>query len=182
MRRTIPPILTSGALLLALSVAAPAAMAQDQATTEQPIVGAWIIHPFPQDPTQLSLMVFEPSGTLVTMDQGGETGLGAWTATGDQTFDLNFDQLTTGPDGSFVGITTIRASGEVSQDGQTFSGTWTLEFPEAMAAMTGMPAGELGPGEVTGERIAAESMGEPVGPLPDFSQMAPPSPEASPAS
>ena len=177
---------TAGSILViglsALVVAAPAVLAQDQTMGDQPVVGAWIIHPFPQDPTQLSLMAFEPGGTLVTTDNDGALSLGAWTATGDQTFDLTFDQLTTGPDGSFLGITTFRASGEVASDGQTFTGTWTLGVPETMAGMMGTSAGELGPGEVTGERISVESMGEPVGPLPDFSQMAPPSPEASPAS
>jgi hypothetical protein len=181
MRRltTASSILVIG--LLALAVAAPAAFAQEQAMSDQPIVGAWVVHPFPGDPTQVSLMVFGPGGTIVTTDQGGAPGLGTWTASGDQTFDLTFDQPNAGPDGTFLGITTIRASGEVSEDGQSFTGTWTLELPEALAGMMGVPAGELGPGEVTAERISAEPMGESVGPLPDFSQMAPPSPEASPA-
>jgi len=180
MRRltTASSILIIG--LLAAAVAAPATLAQDQAMSDQPIVGAWVIHPIQSDPTQVSLMVFGPGGTIVTTDQDGAPGLGTWTASGDQTFDVTFDQLTSGPDGGYIGITKIRASGEVAADGQTFTGTWTLEVPEAMAGMMGVPAGELGPGEVTGERIMAEPMGEPVGPLPDFSQ-APPSPEASPA-
>lgn len=182
MRRTIPAILTSGVLVLALSAAAPAAIAQDQTMGDHPVVGAWVIHPFPDDPTQVSLMVFEPSGTLVTTDNEGAIGIGAWTATDDRTIELAFEELATGEDGSFVGIVTIRASGDIADDGQSFSGTWTLEPPAAMAEMMGVPEGELGPGEVTAERIAAEPMGEPVAPLPDFSQMAPPAPEASPAS
>jgi hypothetical protein len=169
MRRTIPAILASGALLLALSIAAPAVLAQDQTMADQPIVGAWLAHPSPGDSTQVSLIAFEPSGTLITTDQDGTTGVGAWTATGDGTVELTFEEPTTGPDGHFAGLTTIRASGQVSADGQSFSGTWTLELPEAEASAVGLPAGELGPGQVTAERISVSSMGEPVGPLPQAS-------------
>jgi uncharacterized cupredoxin-like copper-binding protein len=170
MRRTMQAILTGAALLLATSVAAPAALAQDQASADAAIVGTWLAHPFPGDPTQVSLITFTADGSLVTIDNQGTTGLGAWSAADDGTFDLYFDELSFGPD-----PTTIRANGQVSDDGQSFSGTWTLELPEAAAQQLGVSAGELGPGEVTAERISEGPMGEPVGPLPDFSQMAQPS-------
>jgi hypothetical protein len=179
MRRIIPAVLTSGALMLALSMAAPVASAQAQATTDQPTVGAWLVHPFAADPGQVSLMVFDPGGTLVNTDQDGTTGLGVWKATGDRTFDLTFEEPIQGQDGSPAGIATIRASGEVAKDGQSFSGTWTFEPPAAMSALLGVPAGQLGPGDVTGERLSVSSMGKPVGALPDFNQMAPPSPGPS---
>lgn len=180
MRRTISAILASGALLLAMSLAAPVA-AQDQPMADHPIVGAWLLHPFPNDPTQVSLMVFESSGTLVTTDSQGTTGLGAWTATDSSSVDLTFEEAAIGPDGSYQGVVTIRASGEVSEDGQSFSGTWTIELPAAMATALGAPAGELGPGDVTGERLGVQPMGQTVGPMPAPPQAAP-SPEASPAS
>jgi hypothetical protein len=181
MRRTIPAILASVAVALALSVAAPVAMAQAQPTSDQPLVGAWTLHPIAADPSQVSLMIIDAGGTLVNTDQDGTTGLGAWAATGDRAFDLTFEEAIRGDDGSFAGTATIRASGEVAADGQTFSGTWTFEPPAAMAGLMGVPAGQLGPGEVTGERITAQPAGEPVAPMPDLTQAAPPSPEASPA-
>ena len=101
--------------------------------------------------------------------------------TGDGAFDLTFEEPIRGNDGSPAGIATIRASGQVAADGQSFSGTWTFEPPAALAQLMGVPVGQLGPGDVTGERITPEPVGEPVGPVPDFSQMASPSPEASPA-
>ena len=101
--------------------------------------------------------------------------------TGDGAFDLTFEEPIRGNDGSLAGIATIRASGQVAADGQSFSGTWTFEPPAALAQLMGVPVGQLGPGDVTGERITPEPVGEPVGPVPDFSQMASPSPEASPA-
>ena len=54
-----------------------------------------------------------------------------------------------------------------------------------MAEALGAPVGQLGPGDVTGQRIAVEPMGEPVGLLPaDGSPEqpeSPPTPEAVPA-
>ena len=73
----------------------------------------------------------------------------------------------------------------MAEDGQSFAGTYTIEFPAAMAEAMGLPVGQqVGPGTVTGQRIAVEPMGEPVpfpeegGPEPAES---PPTPEASPA-
>ena len=49
-----------------------------------------------------------------------------------------------------------------------------------MAEAMGAPAGQLGPGDVTGQRIAVEPMGEPVGPLPKRNPQ-PAAPEGSPS-
>ncbi len=66
---------------------------------------------------------------------------------------------------------TIRATGEVSADGQTFTAEFTLEITGGPS-----PAGEYGPGHVTATRIPVEPMGTPVGSLNDlFSQLAGPS-------
>ena len=50
-----------------------------------------------------------------------------------------------------------------------------------MAEAFGDPVGQLGPGEVTGQRIAVEPMGEPVGPIPEGEAAPSAAPEASPA-
>ncbi len=88
--------------------------------------------------------------------------------------------------GCLVGYATIRTSIEVAEDGQSFAGTYTIEFPAGMAEALGLPVGQqVGPGAVTGQRIAVEPMGEPVGPLPEEGgsepAASPPTPEASPA-
>ena len=65
--------------------------------------------------------------------------------------------------GCLVGYATARASTEVAEDGQSFAGTYTIEPPAAMAeGPWGIPVGQLGPGDVTGQRIVVEPMGEPV--------------------
>jgi hypothetical protein len=77
-------------------------------------------------------------------------------------------QATVDPEcGCFVGYATVRSSIEVGQDGQSFAGIYTFEPLAGMAEAMGLPVGQLGPGEVTGQRIAVEPMGEPVGPLPE---------------
>ena len=58
---------------------------------------------------------------------------------------------------------TIRAAGEVSEDGQSFTAEFTIEFTGE-----GAPSGEYGPGHVTGTRINVEPMGTPAGSLEDL--------------
>jgi hypothetical protein len=65
--------------------------------------------------------------------------------------------------GEFAPSLTIRAAGEVSADGQIFTAEFSLEFTGE-----GAPAGEYGPGHVTGTRISVEPMGTPAGSLEDL--------------
>ena len=106
---------------------------------------------------------------------------GSWGATGDRTAAATFLVPLSDPEAGFVGFFTIRTSIEVAEDGQSFAGTYTAEPPAAMAEAMGAPVGQLGPGEVTGQRIAVEPMGEPVGPLPEEPEEVSPSPAPSPA-
>jgi hypothetical protein len=66
-------------------------------------------------------------------------------------------------DGDFEPSPTIRAAGEVSEDGQTATAEFTLEFTDDGAA-----AGEYDPGHVTATRINVEPMGTPAGSLEDL--------------
>jgi hypothetical protein len=184
------PIRSSVAVLatlaLALAAISPIVVAQEDAA-EHPLVGAWVVDATPDDPSDaVDLVVFDAGGTLVSLSAQGPAA-GAWEPTGERTVDVTFHGLSFAPDGGFGGLFTIRASGEVAEDGQTFTATYTVEPPAAMAQMMGAPEGQLGPGEVTAQRIGVEPMGETVGPIPDFSQLQPPAgemppePEASPA-
>jgi hypothetical protein len=165
-------------LALALGAISPAVVAQEDAA-EHPIVGAWVLDSTPDDPSDaVDLVVFNAGGTLVSLSAEGPAA-GSWEPTGERTADVTFHGLALGPDGDFGGLFTIRSSGEVAEDGQTFTATYTVEPPAAMAQMLGMPEGQFGPGQVTAQRIAVEPMGEPVGPIPDVSEMMPP--EEAPA-
>jgi pimeloyl-ACP methyl ester carboxylesterase len=114
--------------------------------------------------------------SLVVIDSSpNSVGAGTWSAGDDGSVEVTFLSPAVDPEGAFLGFLTIRASLEVSDDGDGFSGTYTLEFPSAVAAELRIQEGELGPSDVTAERIALEPMGEPVGPAPQFG---PPSPDA----
>jgi hypothetical protein len=107
-----------------------------------------------------------PDGIYINAALQGNA-YGTWAATGDRTADATFlFPLGDPAAGSFDGYGMVRSSIEVSEDGQSFAGTYTYEFPAGMAEAMGFQVGQLGPGEVTGQRIAVEPMGEPVAPLP----------------
>ena len=165
MRRLASTTIVLMALLLATVAAAPGVSAQ--ATAEHPAVGAWTIDATPADATDpLELLIVAPGGVIVNASPEG-TAYGSWAATGEWSADATFLFPLSDAEGGFVGYATARTSIEVAEDGQSFAGTYTIEFPAGMAEAMGAPMGQLGPGDVTGQRIAVEPMGTPVGPLPE---------------
>ena len=123
-----------------------------------PIVGAWVltVEEFPEEPPEL--IAFHADGTYQSSSADGTTGIGAWEATGSSSVNLTFIELD--DEGPSV---MIRAAGEVSQDGQSFTAEFTIGFTGE-----GAPAGEYGPGHVNGTRINVEPMGTPVGSFEDL--------------
>ena len=106
---------------------------------DHPVVGAWVltVDEFPEDPPEL--VAFHADGTYQSSSADGTTGIGAWEATGPNSFNLTFIELDEeGPSGM------VRAAGEVSEDGQSFTAEFTIGFTGE-----GAPAGEYGPGHVT---------------------------------
>ena len=180
MRRLVTLTIVLMALLLATVAAAPGVLAQ--ATDEHPAIGAWIIDSSPEDPANPPELTLIAPGGIITNAAPDGAGYGSWTATGDRSADATFLFPLNDPEAGFLGFYIIRTSIEVAEDGQSFAGTYTLEPPADMAEAMGAPVGQLGPGEVTGQRIAVEPMGEPVGPLlAEGGPEQPESPEASPA-
>ena len=138
-------------------------------------MGAWVLDSVPGVQTDpLQLLLVGPGGILTDASDHG-IGYGAWTGTGAGTADITFDTPLVDPAAGFLGFVRVRGRLEVAADGQTISGTYTVQFPTAMAQAAGMQEGEYGPNDVTGQRIAVESMGMPVGPLPQG-----PGPSAAP--
>ena len=156
-------------VLLALMALGPSAQAQDDEMAmmaTHPAVGSWSIDPEVEDPDNTpEFTVLSPDGTVVTVNPESGPSVGSWTASGDQTADLSMLAPAVDPEAGFLGLITIRASITVADYGQTFAGTYTLEFPAGPEGVF-PPPGEYGPAEVTGERIKVELMGEPVGPWP----------------
>lgn len=156
--RIMLPIGASGLLLIALAAAALGQEEGSQADTEgHPLVGAWIgdgTPAVPDDP--LELYVFNEDGTFHGTTNFGPA-VGTWAPAGERAYDLTFALRLEGAEG----LATVRASGQVSEDGQSVNATYTVQFPPGGV----FPEGELGLADFTAQRIELEPMGEPVGPL-----------------
>jgi hypothetical protein len=150
MRRLAFTTIVLMTLLLATVVTAPGVSAQ--APAEHPAIGAWIV-----DGTEVAVVA---PGSV----EG--SAYGSWAATGERSADVTSLWPLSDPEAGFIGFGILRASIEVAEDGQSFTGTYTMELPAGMAEAMGVPVGQLGPGDVTGQRIAVEPMGTPVGPMP----------------
>jgi len=156
------------ACLLLATAPLPGVLAADDsaAMAEHPFVGVWVADSDPGDEIEGNeLSIVDPDGSVVNV-RPDASNAGVWAPTGERSADMTFYVPMTDPEAGFVGFMLIRGDAVVSEDGQTFRGTWTIEFPSAVVAATGMPAGQLGPGEVTGRRVNLESMGTPVAPWP----------------
>ena len=146
------------------STEAPEASTEGAASTEgHPIVGAWIliVDDDPEAPPTLS--AFSADGIYHDSEFEGGGGMGAWEATGPTSAALTLVQQFPTEDDESAEQVTIRATIEVDPDGQSFTGEYTIEL-----AGEGAPAGEYGPGTVTGTRIVVEPMGTPAGSLDDL--------------
>ncbi len=102
------------------------------------------------------------------------TGVGAWEPTGETTAIITYTMVSNGP----AQIVT-RASIEVSPDGASFTGTFTIEA--VVDPVGGISSGELGPGTISGTRMTAEAPGTPTETIEEFFALPGATPEATPA-
>ena len=159
MRRVIAFLLSLVLMLVAFSATA---LAQYE---EHPNVATWIgLGPEGESGDPIAITTIAADGTARDWTPNGP-GIGTWEPTGERSFKTTFMYPISDPEAGFVGIVTLRIVGEVSMDGQTATGVYTLGFldgPEGAFP----PAGEYGPVEFTSIRMANESIGETVGPWP----------------
>jgi hypothetical protein len=159
---------SAAAVLLVGGLASSTAVQATTPPTEEPaeghpIVGAWLltVEEFPEEPPQL--IAFHADGTFQETSADGTTGIGSWEATGPSSINLTFIEMFLIDDEGSAGMQTIRAAGEVSEDGQSFTAEFTIQFTGE-----GDFPGEFGPGHVTGTRINVEPMGTPAASLEDL--------------
>ena len=172
MRRTIVVFLSVVVLLGMLGTATTSVTAQGSDLADHPLVGSWLLDTDVEDPENaVSLVVFTSDGIYIETDDDGSTGIGVWESTGDTTGQMTFRFVDSG------GIAVIRASLEVSADGNTLTAEYSIEFTDPAGESTG----EYGPGMAEGTRAAVEPMGEPAGSLEDLFGAFEGTPAATPA-
>ncbi len=176
MRRPHLVVLSIVVLLGTLLVGGGTLAAQDSAPadyTGHPLVGSWLLDTDGNPETLPSLAYYAADGGYIQIDSDGVNGLGAWEPSGDTTGNLIYSYVD-----EKDGMTTIRANLDVSEDGQTITADWTLEF---LDPATGEWSGEIGPGTVEATRIAVEGPGPPVASFEDMLGTPEGTPEATPA-
>jgi len=180
MRRIRLSMAVVAALAVSMAMGS-SVLGQDENRRGHPVLGSWIVEATSTNAADApELVSYHVDGSVRGAGPQGAS-LGTWESTGERSADVTLVASVIDPmTGAFLGLGWFRGSLEVSRDGQRFSGTFTFEPPAAFSAALGAPEGQLGPADVTGERIAVEPMGETVAPIPDFSQLGPAAPDGSP--
>jgi hypothetical protein len=138
----------------------PLGAARLAAADEQPagasIVGMWKFT-FTVDsmPIDVGYAQWHSDGTEITNSsrdpRTGNFCLGVWAKTGASTYKLNHQALNWDGAGHFVGPATIREEVTVSKDGNSFSGTFTIDLYDTNGNTIAHVAGA-----VTAERVTAD--------------------------
>lgn len=143
------------------------------ATSEHPLVGAWLLDLGEEGGR---LLTFSADGTVLFSDLDGATGQGTWEATGDTTAVFTTYKLVaeqSAEDPSFVGYFIL--SGEIAVDG---AGTWTGDLAIAQTDRDGVVEFAEGPFTLTAARIPVTpadqlAIGTPVSGLPSVATPTP---------
>jgi len=163
--------------LLAIAGSPGLTRAQDDSMQGHALVGAWLVDSDSSSDINVpENMIFSSDGTLVDV-QGSDVTVGVWEATGPSTATITFSAYFTDDNGDYNGGYTVRAAGELSADGNSFTATYTVESLNP----DGTTSGQAGPGTVTATRIMAEAPGTPVMTLDEMFGSFEGTPEATPA-
>ena len=152
--------------------------AQATETAGHPAVGAWLVESEPELGelgVRSLLLMADGSVVVVTSAAQGMSAVGVWEPTGDSTANVTATLVTDGP--AYI---VLRLGIEIGADGQTISGTFTLEMVFDPTSPEGS-GGEIGPGTMTGTRVAVEGPGTPASSFDDFFAVPANDPEATPA-
>ncbi len=147
--------------ILATGVSAKEPFRRGQGSSSS-LVGTWIIDTNIDDPSnQPDLLVISADGTVQETSCCNAPGAGTWRPTSRRTADATI-LFPAGDDDGFIGYNTVRADVVLAADGQSFTATYTIDFP----SRDGTSSGQLGPQTASATRVAVEAMGEPLGPVP----------------
>jgi hypothetical protein len=140
------------------------------------LVGNWAIDAEGQG-TPTDVVAFHADGTVTDVENDGSVELGGWEATGPTTANVTLRGSDNDENGQLTGTAVIRVSLEVSADGNSVTGQYTIEFRDS----SGTSSGEAGPAPVTGTRLTVEAMGTPVMSMDELFSSFEGTPEATPA-
>jgi hypothetical protein len=158
----------------ALGVNCAVGGASQQSTADHPLVGAWVIDPEANDPSNPpSYDAFHADGTLVNIGSDGAS-VGTWEPTGSRTANFTFSGLVAGSEGAAMFI--IRGTLEVDESGERVTGDHT--FTLVGADGTVMVGAEGNGGD--GVRLHTETMDAVGQPLAGFPTWMPAMPAATP--
>lgn len=174
----------AGAAAIGMAGLRPA-RAQDTDLAAHPLAGTWLAManpPLPDDPQFAVPSLFATDGTVLLVFPASQVGpqgpflssaaMGLWEAETDQRGSFIAVQVTSAPDGTFLGSVTIEGHPEVSADGQSFIDDMslsTITMRDASGAIinqivpTGSPQGR----PVTAVRMAIGVSGFPEGAMPE---------------
>lgn len=153
-------------------------IAQDAGRMPHPAAGVWLVESEPdlgEMGVRSLLLATDGSAGVVSSASPGLTSLGAWKPTGDSTAHVTAYMVTDGP--AYI---VLRMALEIGSDGQTLTGTFTLEMVFDPTSPDGS-SGEIGPGSVTGTRVMVEGPGTPTSSFDDFFAVPEPAAAATPA-
>lgn len=123
-----------------------------------PLVGLWLVDNDPESDTDVPENVsFSSDGTIVDVN-GAEVTLGVWEATGPSTANAMFSQYFADDEDNYDGGYTVRVMVEVSADGTSFTGQYTVELLNP----DGTTSGQAGPATVNATKVVVEAPGTPV--------------------
>lgn len=141
-RRTALAGVSAAGLGLAFSSNARTTAAQDDAISNHPIVGAWLVQNEPIDSAEVTYAIFHADGTYTDIHSIAGPGIGVWTATGDDTVAVTFKAINTSfTAGEYrAGTVTVHGSYTVDADGQRYAGTYRV----AVVDVAGITLGNFG--------------------------------------
>lgn len=151
-------------VVLAFGAARIAGAQDTESDAAHPLVGTWLVDTDVDDPENPpEVDVFTADGGAIAVEAGGGVTLGVWEATGDNTATVTF-MTPDGDEETYFGLSIVRASIEIDESGDAFTGTYTFDIVDP----DGNATGEHGPGGVSATRISAEAPGDPIGTFEDL--------------
>ncbi len=147
-----------GSALLSIALTGGIA-AQSPEATDHALVGTWIVATGDDAASDASdLYVVHADGTVTDVPIDGPVGVGSWLADGDRGATITLLSPLSDDEGGFAGHRVARGTVDVSEDGASLTGAFSVELTSGADGTTG----QLGHIDIVGQRVVAEAPAEAV--------------------